>query len=76
MLLSPVTAQKDKFGEIECTKLTAVDAAGAQALELRAVEHGRHVVARGKGEGMAMMSITEYGNGAVSTWDKNGHRQI
>ena len=25
MLASPVTAQKDKFGEIECTNLTVVD---------------------------------------------------
>ena len=25
MLLSPVTAQRDKFGEIECTRLTVVD---------------------------------------------------
>ena len=25
MLASPVTAQRDKFGEIECTKLTVVD---------------------------------------------------
>ena len=28
MLLSPVTAQRDKFGEIECTSLAVVDAAG------------------------------------------------
>ena len=26
MLLSPVTAQRDKFGEIECRRLTVVDA--------------------------------------------------
>ncbi len=28
MLLSPVTAQRDKFGDIECTSLTVVDADG------------------------------------------------
>ena len=28
LLLSPVTAQRDKFGEIECTSLTVVDSEG------------------------------------------------
>ena len=30
----------------------------------------------GKGEGKAGMGINEYGNGAVSTWDKNGYRLV
>ena len=30
---------------------------------------------KGKGDGAAVMAINEYGNGAVSTWDKNGYRQ-
>ena len=38
-------------------------------------EHGGRVELRGKGEGGAAIGINEYGNGAVSTWDKNGYRQ-
>ena len=120
MLLSPVTAHRDKFGAIECTKLTVVDADGktrviissnnehggsvaayskdgqsraALAVTehegsvsafgkdgqlgawLRADEHGGRVQVKGKGEGKAVIGINEYGNGAVSTWDKNGYRQ-
>ena len=39
-------------------------------------EHGGHVSVYGKGSGeaRAAMGVTEYGNGAVSTWDKNGYR--
>ena len=38
-------------------------------------EHGGYVQVTSKGEGAAIMSINEYGSGAVSTWDKNGYRQ-
>ena len=95
MLLSPVTAQRDKFDEIECTKLTVVDADGKTeviissgedggsvfaygkdgkpAVALGVTEHGGLVYVKGKGEGMAAIGINEYGNGAVSTLDKNGN---
>ncbi len=141
MLLSPVTAQRDRFGEIECSKLRVVDADGNTRVVLTTDEHGGvvfaygkdrksvaglritehggsvdalgkdgqsraalavtehggsvsafgkdgksgallsitehcgHVQVEGKGKGMAVMSINEYGNGGVSTWDKNGYRQ-
>ena len=42
---------------------------------LSVTEHGGRVSVGGKGEGQAVMRINEYGNGAVSTWDKNGYRQ-
>lgn len=38
-------------------------------------ENGGHVSVTGKSEGKAAMGINEFGNGAVSTWDKNGYRQ-
>ena len=38
-------------------------------------EHGGIVGVYGKGEGAAAMGINEYGNGVISTWDKNGYRQ-
>ena len=157
MLASPVTAQRDKFGDIECTSLRVVDADGVaqvilstSMLDMAAprgvvwigndilggrvgivgidgklhanlgvdgdgghvrisgkngnstvsllvgdhggavgafgkdgkmwawlgtTEHGGRVAVYGKGEGTAVMGINEYGNGAVSTWDKNGYRQ-
>ena len=39
-------------------------------------EHGGRVAVFGKGsdESRAIMGVDEYGNGAVSTWDKNGYR--
>ena len=98
-------AQRDKFGDIECTSLTVVD--GGQVVvygkdgesrawlsvaedggsvgvhgkdvksgaRLSVDEHGGSVSVYGKGDGKAGMGINEYGNGAVSTWDKNGYRQ-
>ena len=42
---------------------------------LGVTEHGGRVNVFGKGKGQAVMGINEYGNGAVSTWDKNGYRQ-
>lgn len=55
-----------------------VDAYGADGnlrSQLIAGEHGGRVSVYGKGEGSAIMGINEYGNGAVSTWDKYGYRQ-
>ena len=95
-MMSPLTAEKDKFGEIECTRLTVVDPKtgksgviissgedggvvsaydkdGQSGVSLVVTEHGGHVQVSGKGEGVAVMSINEYGNGAVFTRDKNGN---
>ncbi len=36
-------------------------------------EYGGRV--RVTGKGTAIIGINEYGDGAVSTWDKNGYRQ-
>ena len=47
---------------------------GKPAAALGVTEHGGQCAVHGKGEGW-LMSINEYGNGAVSTWDKNGYRQ-
>ena len=44
-------------------------------VSLKTDEHGGLVEVRGGGEGQAVMGINEHGNGAVSTWDKNGYRQ-
>ena len=40
MLLSPVTAQRDKFGEIECRLLTVVNAPGRPRVVLGVYEDG------------------------------------
>ena len=48
---------------------------GQSGAWLRADEHGGRVQVKGKGEGKAVIGINEYGNGAVSTWDKNEYRQ-
>ena len=48
MLLSPVTAQRDKFGEIECTGLKVVDADGETVVMLSGYENGGVVTVYGK----------------------------
>ena len=44
---------------------------------LGADDHGGRVYVSGNADskGRAMIGINKYGNGAVSTWDKNGYRQ-
>ena len=72
MLLSPVTAQKDKFDEIECTGLTVVDADGKTMVRLGAGEHGGSVAAFGKdGKPGAALVVDEYG-GIVAAFGKDG----
>ena len=52
------------------------DKAGVKAASMSTTEHGGRVdVFNKQGENRAVMSVNEYGNGAVSTWDKNGYRQ-
>ena len=46
---------------------------GKPAVALGNYEHGGFVKVKGKGEGEALMSINEYGNGVVFTYDKNGN---
>ena len=46
------------------------------AVRLGYTEYGGRVdVFNKQGENRAVMSVNEHGNGAVSTWDKNGYRQ-
>ena len=56
-------------------RVGAFDKAGKLRASLSITEHGGRVQVKGKGEGAAGMGINEYGNGAISTWDKNGYRQ-
>ncbi len=122
MIISPLNAQKDKFGEIECESLkvnghiecrllgvnpmetplgdyvagavilssaenkkgwTAINFSGVrmydadnnQLLNIGIDEHGGFVKTSGRSKGYAIMGINEKGNGAVTTYDKNGYRQ-
>ena len=49
---------------------------GAERAGMRISENGGSVSVFGKGNSAsrAMLGVNEYGNGAVSTWDKNGYR--
>ena len=72
MLLSPVTAQRDKFGEIECRRLTVVDADGKRRVIISSSEHGGRVSTYGKdGKPAVALGVTENG-GRVFTLGKNG----
>ena len=65
MLASPVTAQKDKFGEIECTGLTVVDGGrvevlgpdGKSGVTLLGLEDSGHVDVHGK-QGSFLSEVT------------------
>ena len=72
MLASPVTAQRDKFGEIECTKLTVVDADGRKRVILTFDEHGGAVVAFGK-DGESQAGLRGYDDGSVGVYGKDGN---
>ena len=61
-MMSPLTAEKDKFGEIECTRLTVVDADGKTRVLLTTDEDGGFVYAFGKdGQSAASLGIGEHG---------------
>ena len=50
--------------------------AGNEVVGLGATEYGGRVdVFNKQGKSRAVVGVNEYGNGAVSTWDKNGYRQ-
>ncbi len=66
MLASPATAQKDKFGEIECTKLTLIDPiTGNTTAELRTDEHGGLLYLFGSNEnrGGVRLGVDNHGGG-------------
>ena len=80
-LMSPLTAEKDRFGEIECTKLTVVNAVGTPLVILDAgtiSEHGGLVAVYGKdgysGAGASLI-ISEHG-GEAFTMDKYGEGKL
>ncbi len=57
-------------------KQADIGSAGLPAVKLGDTEYGGRVnVLNKQGENRAVMSVNEFGNGAVSTWDKNGYRQ-
>ena len=62
LLLSPATAQRDRFGEIECAKLREVDADGNTRVILTTDEDGGVVDAYGKdGKSGAGLGVGEHG---------------
>ena len=62
-MMSPLTAEKDKFGEIECTRLTVVDPkTGKSGVIISSGEDGGVVSAYGKdGKSWAALGVNEHG---------------
>ena len=72
-LMSPLTAQQDKFGEIECTKLTVVDDKGQKVAELGANEYGGRVSVYGNdGESAKAAIVVGKHGGHVGVYGKEG----
>ena len=73
-MLPSVTAQRDKFGEIECTKLTLVDPlTGRTTAELRTDVHGGLLFLYGAKEnrGAAKLVVDEHGGGLIMFSNEN-----
>ena len=77
MLLSPVTAHRDKFGAIECTKLTVVDPDTGEACAVLSTDkHGGTIkVYNEDGEEMVRLHTVPEG-GDVRVWGKNGQGHL
>lgn len=76
MLLSPVTAQRDKYGHIVCTSLTVVDALGEEKVFLNDNVHGGFVGVIGDdGKSTAGLTIDERG-GLIVTTDSDANTGV
>ena len=72
MIVSFLATRRKKFGNIECTKLSVMDAEGKAKTVLKTDEHGGRVVAHGKnGDSRVVLSIGEHG-GKVAARGENG----
>ena len=75
MLLSPVTAQRNKFDTIQCRRLEVVDARGNLMVILTIDDDGGAVVAYGKDDkSLVTLDINEHG-GIIGVAGKDGKSQ-
>ena len=71
-MLPSVTAQRDKFGEIECTKLTLIDSlTGKITAELSTDEHGGLLYLFGSNENRGMVTLEADKHGGRLTMFSN-----
>lgn len=80
MLVSPVTADRDKFGDIECTSLKVVDAEGSTLALVLGGEHGGVVQVFDK-ESQAVVNLNVEAVGTVEcrrleVVDGDGKRRV
>lgn len=64
-MVSPITAQRDKLGDIECTKLTVVDAEGVPLVSLLSSENGGGGVVSKDGKLAFSLSVGEHGGRVI-----------
>lgn len=68
MIISPLNAQKDNFGKIECAKLTIVDEAGRRKVMLGEADGGFvSVKAKDGMPAVNLLSLKEHGGGKIVT---------
>ena len=63
-------SSRPERGDITCTGLKVVDEEGV--LRVGLMDEGIASVLDKDGKAKVAMTVDDYGNGAVSTWDKNG----
>ena len=73
-LMSPLTAEKERFGEIECTKLTVVDPiTGKTQSVIRGAKYGGEISVHNQdGLRVARLEVVEDGRGSVIAHNKAG----
>ena len=71
LAVSLVTAQRDKFGTIECDQLEVVDADGVVGVVLSIGEHGGRIDVVKDDISKVVLHITEHG-GVTAVRDKDG----
>ena len=64
LLISPATAQKDKFSEIECTSLTVVDETGRQNVVITGGELGGRVTVNNR-DGKSVVDLLNHHFGGI-----------
>ena len=78
--ITPLTAQKDVFGDITCSSLTVVDKEGNAVIDLKSNENGGVVEVYDKdgkdGTAKVRLNTNIYGDGVVGLFAKEGFRWI
>ena len=73
MAVSPLTAQRDRFGDVTCTSLTVVDKDGKSVVRIFPGSEGGDVFIYAKEEELRVTMAAKKAGGGVLVFDKRGY---